>query len=240
MPPRSSCACSTPTGERELERIELPEYTDEVWHGYLPDARPGHDLRLPRPRAVRADGRPPLQSEQAAARPLRQAARRPAALDPTPMFGYRSAGRATTCPSTGATARRSCRSAGWSIRPSPGATTGRRASPWERDDHLRDARERLHHAPSGRAASSCAAPTPGSGAAGVDRAHPARSASRRSNCCRCTPSSTTGYLIDKGLRNYWGYNTIGFFAPEPRYRATRRRSPSSRRWSRACTMPASR
>src|ERR1041384_6209887 len=30
-----------PTGEHEIERIELPEYTDEVWHGYLPDARPG-------------------------------------------------------------------------------------------------------------------------------------------------------------------------------------------------------
>jgi isoamylase len=29
------------TGEREIERIELPEYTDEVWHGYLPSARPG-------------------------------------------------------------------------------------------------------------------------------------------------------------------------------------------------------
>ncbi|HEV7255873.1 MAG TPA: glycogen debranching protein GlgX [Mesorhizobium sp.] len=28
-------------GERELERIELPEFTDEVWHVYLPDARPG-------------------------------------------------------------------------------------------------------------------------------------------------------------------------------------------------------
>ncbi len=28
-------------GQREIERIELPEYTDEVWHGYLPDARPG-------------------------------------------------------------------------------------------------------------------------------------------------------------------------------------------------------
>ncbi|MDB5091908.1 MAG: glycogen debranching protein [Candidatus Eremiobacteraeota bacterium] len=28
-------------GRRELERIELPEYTDEVWHGYLHDARPG-------------------------------------------------------------------------------------------------------------------------------------------------------------------------------------------------------
>src|SRR5271163_1585717 len=29
------------SGEREIERIELPEYTDEIWHGYLPDARPG-------------------------------------------------------------------------------------------------------------------------------------------------------------------------------------------------------
>jgi len=24
-------------------------------------------------------------------------------------------------------------------------------------------------------------------------------------------------LVDKGLTNYWGYNTIGFFAPEPKY-----------------------
>ena len=29
------------TGEVELERIELPEYTDETFHGYLPDAHPG-------------------------------------------------------------------------------------------------------------------------------------------------------------------------------------------------------
>ena len=25
------------------------------------------------------------------------------------------------------------------------------------------------------------------------------------------------FLLDRGLRNYWGYNSIGFFAPEPRY-----------------------
>ena len=25
------------------------------------------------------------------------------------------------------------------------------------------------------------------------------------------------FLVQQGLRNYWGYNTIGFFAPEPRY-----------------------
>ncbi len=27
-------------------------------------------------------------------------------------------------------------------------------------------------------------------------------------------------LIELGLRNYWGYNTIGYFAPEPRYSAS--------------------
>src|SRR5581483_11093754 len=25
------------------------------------------------------------------------------------------------------------------------------------------------------------------------------------------------HLLDKGLSDYWGYNTIGFFAPEPKY-----------------------
>src|SRR5207302_6646986 len=25
------------------------------------------------------------------------------------------------------------------------------------------------------------------------------------------------HLLDKGLRNYWGYNSIGYFAPERRY-----------------------
>jgi len=25
------------------------------------------------------------------------------------------------------------------------------------------------------------------------------------------------FLVERGLRNYWGYNTVGFFAPEPRY-----------------------
>ena len=29
------------TGTREIQRIALPERTDEVWHVYLPDVRPG-------------------------------------------------------------------------------------------------------------------------------------------------------------------------------------------------------
>ena len=30
-----------PNGRREIARIPLPEYTHEVWHGYLPELRPG-------------------------------------------------------------------------------------------------------------------------------------------------------------------------------------------------------
>ncbi|MGN6377238.1 MAG: glycogen debranching protein GlgX [Sphingomonas sp.] len=30
-----------PSGRRQIACMELPEWTDEVWHGYLPDARPG-------------------------------------------------------------------------------------------------------------------------------------------------------------------------------------------------------
>ncbi|OYV51285.1 MAG: glycogen debranching enzyme, partial [Rhodospirillales bacterium 20-60-12] len=28
------------------------------------------------------------------------------------------------------------------------------------------------------------------------------------------------FLLEKGLRNYWGYSTLAFFAPEPRYLST--------------------
>jgi isoamylase len=34
-----------------------------------------------------------------------------------------------------------------------------------------------------------------------------------------------GFLTDKGLTNYWGYNTIGFFAPYQGYSAAARRDP---------------
>src|ERR1035441_3605653 len=35
-------------GERETGRIALPEYTNQKWHGYFPDLRPGHlyDIRV--------------------------------------------------------------------------------------------------------------------------------------------------------------------------------------------------
>ena len=29
------------------------------------------------------------------------------------------------------------------------------------------------------------------------------------------------HLVERGLTNYWGYNTLGFFAPDIRYRRRR-------------------
>ena len=39
-------------GRRELERIELPERTEDVWHGYLNDVSPGPALWLSRLRPL--------------------------------------------------------------------------------------------------------------------------------------------------------------------------------------------
>jgi isoamylase len=58
-------------GKTELERLALPEYTDQVWHGYIPDVHPGavYGIRVHGP--LRAAARASIQSEQAASRSLR-------------------------------------------------------------------------------------------------------------------------------------------------------------------------
>ena len=49
------CIFNAPDG-RELERFELPEYTDEVFHGHIRRRQAGHVLWLPRTRSPRARG----------------------------------------------------------------------------------------------------------------------------------------------------------------------------------------
>jgi glycogen operon protein len=41
--------------------------------------------------------------------------------------------------------------------------------------------------------------------------------SRRSSCCRCNQLSSEPTLLRRGQTNYWGYNTLGFFAPHAGY-----------------------
>jgi isoamylase len=35
------CLFGSPHAARATHSIRLPEYTDQVWHGYLPDVAPG-------------------------------------------------------------------------------------------------------------------------------------------------------------------------------------------------------
>ncbi len=83
----------SPNGRKEIQRLSLPECTDEVWHGYLPLAQPGvlYGYRAYGP--YEPGTGPPLQSAQAAAGPLRAPAERPGALV------------RTRCSATGSTAR---------------------------------------------------------------------------------------------------------------------------------------
>ena len=58
-PAASSSASSTREGRRETDRVALPEFTHEVWHGYFPDLRPGqlYGLRAHGPYAPEAGHR---------------------------------------------------------------------------------------------------------------------------------------------------------------------------------------
>ena len=127
-PRRSSSACSTRRRRRgKPRRIALPEQTDQVWHGYLPDVRPGPALRLPRPRAVRAGRRATAstRTRSCSTRTPRRSAARSRWDDA--MFGYAIGDPqrrpVVRRPRQRRRARRWPRS---STRPSPGATTGRR------------------------------------------------------------------------------------------------------------------
>ena len=128
-----------------------------------------------------------------------------------------SAPPTTTCPSTSATAPPSCPNAASSIPPSPGAASARPQCPGSGPSSTR----RM--------------------SAATRMRHPASRADLRGTFAGLTHHDVTeyirklgvtaiellpihafvddSYLVEKGLRNYWGYNTIGFFAPQPRYLA---------------------
>ena len=157
-----------------------------------------------------------------------------------PVLGYQADGETTTSSSTSATAPPACPRAWSSTTPSTGATIGRPTFPGARPSSTScTSRASPSCIPASR--KSCAGPTPAwRHPAAIEHLKIAR-ASPRSSCCRCTSSPTTASSRTSSLRNYWGYSTLGYFAPEQRYASRRQpgraRSPSSRRWSRRCTPP---
>ena len=189
-----------PSGGTELDRIELPEYTDEVWHGYLPDARPGtvYGYRVHGPYEPEAGHR--FNPEQAAPR-----SRTPARYAGELVWDRRGDVRLSRSASpdddlTRSTTRDSARlraqmpgHRGRRTSTWKAATPRRRFIPWDQTIVYEAHVKRLHHP----AEPAQAVPEALRGTyAGPRRRQGSCSttsspwASPRSSCCRSTPSST--------------------------------------------------
>ncbi len=203
-------------GERELERIELPEYTDEVWHGYLPDARPGtiYAYRVHGPYEPAAGHR--FNANKLLLDPYAKGHIGQLRWGPE-VYGYtlETEDDLTFDERDSAALMPKCRVV------DPAFTWGRDQPPlvpWERtviyETHVRGF-TRLHPAVPSRLRGTFA------GLASEDVVDYIRSLGVTT--VELLPIHTfinDSLLLDKGLTNYWGYNTIGFFAPDPRYSAS--------------------
>ncbi len=204
-------------GERELERIELPEYTDEVWHGYLEEARPGtvYGYRVYGPYEPALGHR--FNPNKLLMDPYAKQLVGELTWDPS-LFGYtigHADGDLSFDERDSAAFVPKCRVI------DPAFTWGldrRPQTPWEQtiiyEAHL----------------------------AGFTKLHPDVPTDERGTFSGLMSEAVVdhlrqlgvtaiellpihafvddSYLVEKGLRNYWGYNTIGFFAPKQRYLAT--------------------
>ncbi len=200
-------------GATEIERIELPEYTDEVWHGFLPDARPGtiYGYRVHGPYEPQNGHR--FNHHKLLLDPYAKAVIGQIEWNPA-VFGYQleSGDDLTFDERDSAPFVQKCKVL------DPAFTWGEDRLPrlpWERSIFYE-----LH-------------------VGGYTRLHPAVPEELRGTfrglahhevvdhvrrlgvtAVELMPVHTfvnDSYLLDKGLTNYWGYNTISFFAPARRY-----------------------
>ena len=199
---------------REQERIALPEYSDEIWHGYLPDARPGqrYGYRVHGPYEPEAGHR--FNPNKLLLDPYAKQIAGELRWAPH-LFGYtlghrdldRSFDRRDSAPYMPR-----C------VVIDPAFTWGRErapATPWDRtviyEAHVRGLTMRHPSVP---------AHLRGTFSALRDDAVISHLKYLGVTAIELLPVHAyvdDQYLLEKGLRNYWGYNSIGFFAPQPRY-----------------------
>jgi isoamylase len=201
------------TGERETTRIDLPEYTDEIWHGYVPDVHPGaiYGYRVHGPYEPSSGHR--FNPNKLVLDPYAQGHFGDLKWDPA-VFGYQlESGDDTTLDE-----RDSAPFMPKCVVVDPnfdwkGAPT-RRSVPWEHtivyELHLRGY-TKLHPK----------VPEQWRGTyKGLSNEVVEYIRSLGVTSVELLPVHTfinDSLLLDKGLSNYWGYNSIGFFAPDPRY-----------------------
>ena len=201
-------------GRKELGRLPLPECTDEIWHGYLPDAQPGlvYGYRAHGPYDPRNGHRfnPHKLLLDPYARRLTGAPRWTDAL-----FGYRMQHAKADLSMD----RRDSAAAmpkavvvddyfDWGRSVPPG-------TPWNDtvlyEVHLRGVSMRRD---------DLRAPLRGTASALADPRfleHLGRLGVTAVELLPVHAFLQDRFLVERGLRNYWGYSTLSFFAPEPAY-----------------------
>ncbi|HET7333450.1 glycogen debranching protein GlgX [Dyella sp.] len=201
----------------ETERISLPEYTDEVWHGYLPDVRPGqlYGYRVHGPYDPKAGHR--FNPNKLLLDPYAKQIAGELIWDDA-LFGYTighpdadlSFDERDSAPFM-PKSRVIDPAFTWGTHYWPGV-------PWDRtviyEMHVRGYTMLHPHVPE---------PLRGTFAGLAQQAVVDYIRSLGVTSVELMPMHAfidDKHLLDVGLRNYWGYNTIGFFAPHPRYMAT--------------------
>ncbi len=200
--------------ERESERVPLPDYDEHVWHGYFPDVRPGqlYGYRVHGPydpsRGLR------FNPAKLLADPYAKTVVRATRWDDA-MFGYRVGGeREDLDPDARDNAAFAPLSAvvdaayEWSDDRRP-------RTPWHRtviyETHVRgftlrhpDVPEELRGTYAGIASEAAIEYLTALGVTAVELMPVHHHVDDR-------------HLVERGLTNYWGYNTLSFFSPDARY-----------------------
>ena len=201
-------------GEREIARVALPEFTHEIWHGYLPDVRPGqlYGYRVYGPYQPAAGHR--FNPHKLLLDPYAKALHGTIRWDDA-VFGYRVGDPKEDLSFD----RRD------SARFMPKCRVIDPAFTWGRDRPVqRPLHETIIYEMHVR---------------GFTIRHPEVPEEARGTFGGLSSAAAVGYLralgvtavellpvhafvhdrhlIERALRNYWGYNSIGFFAPHPEY-----------------------
>jgi isoamylase len=202
------------SGEREQSRVELPEYTDQVFHGYLPDVGPGtfYGYRVHGPYEPKSGHR--FNPNKLLLDPYARAHAGSLKWDPA-VFGYQmeTGDDLTFDERDSAPFMPKCvivdADFDWK------GEAGRQNVPWDQtivyEVHVKGFTNRHQGVPE---------KLRGTYAGFGSRPMVDYLTSLGVTSIELLPVHTfvnDSNLLEKKLTNYWGYNTIGFFAPDPRY-----------------------
>jgi isoamylase len=211
------CLFDSAEAKVAAETIALPERTYQVWHGYFPDLRPGqlYGFRVHGPYEPEAGHR--FNANKLLLDPYAMAIGRDLKWDDR-LFGY-TLGHADADLSFDE--RDSAEVAPLAVIVDPAFTWGNDLplrTPWERtviyELHVKGFTKRMPDVPE---------PLRGTYAGLASEAAIKHLTELGVTAVELLPIHyhvDERFLVEREKCNYWGYNTLGFFAPDPRYFAT--------------------